>query len=217
MDARGCRAIGPPPPARRRFCASAGFVAKRAFTGRQINLADEGVGRLDVLDAGPGQLLGQAVLQGAEGALRSAPEPVEGAPRANKPGYARSPIAQAPRQLGSRRPKRPSRPFQECENNSCRARYRASRTAPCPRSSRSGRGSSRPSLRRIELAQTPSLPAAHHIAKLQHPESLPLLRPARCPLQKGHRATGQIRAAWPVTQCARYRQGREVAQSEPVA
>jgi hypothetical protein len=41
-------------------------VAKRAFKGRQIDLADEGVGRRDVRNAGQSQLLGQAVLQRAE-------------------------------------------------------------------------------------------------------------------------------------------------------
>ena len=42
------------------------------IVGGQIDLADEGVGRLDALDDGQGQLLGQAVLQGAEGAFRPA-------------------------------------------------------------------------------------------------------------------------------------------------
>ena len=35
-------------------------------------------------------------------------------------------------------------------------------------------------------------PAAHHIAKLQHPQSLPLLRPTHRPPQKGTPCTGQI-------------------------
>jgi hypothetical protein len=51
-------------------------------------------------------------------------------------------------------------------------------------------------LRRLKLAQTSSLPAAHHIAKLQHPQSLPLLRPAHRPLQKGNHAPDRSPATW---------------------
>ena len=51
------------------LCASAGAVAKRAFKGRQINLVDVAVGGFNVRHAGQGQLLGQAILKRAKGAL----------------------------------------------------------------------------------------------------------------------------------------------------
>ena len=48
--------------------------------GRQVDVAEEEVGRLDVEDSGEPEFLGQAVLQGCEGALGTSSR--EGRPQA---------------------------------------------------------------------------------------------------------------------------------------
>ena len=47
-------------------------------------------------------------------------------------------------------------------------------------------------LGRFHLAQLRRIPAAQHVAKLQHPQALPLLRPTHDSLPKGKSCTGQI-------------------------
>ena len=49
-----------------------GSIAKRAFVGGQVDVADEGVGRRDGRDPGEAELLDQPVLKRAERPLRPA-------------------------------------------------------------------------------------------------------------------------------------------------
>jgi hypothetical protein len=50
-----------------------GLKRKAGVVGGQVNLADEGVGRLDIGDAGERELLDQTILQRPERPLRTAP------------------------------------------------------------------------------------------------------------------------------------------------
>src|SRR5215218_1317888 len=51
-------------------------------------------------------------------------------------------------------------------------------------------------LRRLQLAQLCALPAAQHVSKLQHPQTLPLLRPPHPTPQKGGILPDRSRATW---------------------
>src|SRR5579884_2117664 len=73
-------------------------------------------------------------------------------------------------------------------------------------------------LRRFELAQNASLPAAQHIAKLQHSQSLPLLRPPHAAPPKRaimHRTDHVLPG--PDTSCAPYRRRAAALPGRPLA